>query len=134
MTQSLYILLAAGALGAPGDGACPCNVAPSGAPGPYVQAAPANGGVLGWVRNLFGQRQPTYQTMPAAQITRPQPAQPIQPAAYAVRPTTVVPPRQSQPPAYSTPQGTIIAPATTVITERPSFEAPALTVAKKYED
>jgi hypothetical protein len=138
MTQTLYVLLAAGALGAPGDAACSCTSA-SGPPGPYAQVAPANsGGVLGWMRSLFGQRQATatYQAMPAVPVTRVQPTPTIQPTAYAARPGTAVttPPRTNQPSAYSAPPGTIATSETTVMTQRPSVEAPALTVAKKYED
>jgi hypothetical protein len=137
MTQTLYVLLAAGALGAPGDAVCPCNAAaPSG--GPYAQATPPGGGVLGWVRNLFGPRHATvtYQTMPAAQAVRPQPAPAVQPAAYAVRPAPAViaSPRTSQPVAPAAPSAAVIPQVTTVTTQQPNFEAPNLTVAKKYED
>src|SRR5438309_5301363 len=90
MTQALYVLLAAGALGAPGDAACSCSSAAAGPIAPYAHQTPASGGVLGWVRSLFGPRQATvnYQTMPAAQVTRAQPTPVIQPTAYALRPGT----------------------------------------------
>jgi len=138
MTQTLYILLAAGALGAPGDAACSCGSAPSGPMVPHAQVTPASGGVLGWVRSLFGPRQATvtYQTMPAAQGSRIQPAPAIQPTAYAVRPGTAViaPPQTSPPATAATPQQTVATPETAITTPGLSIEAANLTVAKKYED
>ena len=132
MTHTLYVLLAAGALGAPGDAACPCSSAAVRPASPSTQAAPAtSGGVLGWMRNLFGKRQPTAasQTPPAtqAQVSRSAPRVAIQPTAYSPAQLAIVTqPRQTnQATAYSAPQGTTVTQPMTVTTARPNFGFPS---------
>jgi hypothetical protein len=138
MTLTLYVLLAAGAVGAPADDACPCNATAPRPAGPYNQVAPASsGGVFGWMRNLLGQRQasPTYQIIPGAPVNNAAPAltnQPmrIQPVTYsAASGASVTTTRRTNlPTVYTTGSGT------TVTSPRPSVDVPMLAVAKKYED
>jgi hypothetical protein len=135
MTPTLYVLLAAGALGAPGDAACACNATS----GPYVQAAPAaSGGVFGWLRNLFGPKQPSviYMTRSAPQANRAEPAVAIQRTAYAPAPAnaTITPRVTSQPTGNVAPAMTGVAQAAIINTPQPALELASLTVAKKYED
>jgi hypothetical protein len=135
MTPTLYVLLAAGALGAPGDGACSCN-ATSGA---CVQTAPApSSGVIGWLHNLFGPKQPsiTYVNRPVAQPNRAEPAVAIQRTTYAPPPASVSMTSQQliQPAPNTAPAATGVTQATTVNTPQANLELTSLTVAKKYED
>jgi len=128
MTHALYVLLAAGALGAPGDCVCPSSSTVSGQAGMNVQAVPAgNGGVLGWFRNTFGPRQPAV----AAPVATSAPAgkTSIQPVVYVGVPgATVTAPRQTFLPIKPAAQGT------TVAMPAPNPVIPALKVAEKYED
>src|SRR4051812_11116300 len=133
MTHTLYVLFAAGALGAPGDAPCGCN-AQAQAAAPAAQAAPANNGSLKvWFRNVFGSRQPsaTYQAPPTAHApTRNEPPWTvqgtIQPTSYTPTPhaRAAIMPRQSSVPVVYTESVTI--------TPQASAAPVNLAVAKKY--
>src|SRR5690349_20462032 len=102
MTTSLYLVLAAYAVGAPGDATgCACKQAAS---GPVLQTVsyPASGPVRTWFRGTFG--------------NRPQPAiyNPAQPVRLA---SSVEPPLATRPAAVQQVQ------QTTVTAYRPSYNS-----------